>query len=154
MRRTLVIAAATALLAGCGGGGSGDGTMSAGQYRASATKICADTQRETNALGRPKRTSEFKVFLARGLKVTERNLRRFAALRPPKDLEDEHNAILAGERAGQDELRSLSRQLHGDSRDIALLRKVQPKLAQLSAETDRRYRAAGLTSCTENQTTG
>src|SRR3954453_20321205 len=124
MRRTLVIAAATALLAGCGGGGSGDGTMSAGQYRASATKICADTQRETDALGRPKRTSEFKVFLARGLKVTERNLRRFEALKPPQDLQAEHDAIVAGERAGQKQLRALSARLHGDSLSIALLRRA------------------------------
>src|SRR6185436_10918489 len=111
MRRVLFTCAVAALLAGCGGGGSGDGRLSAQDYRDQAAKICEDTQRQTNALGRPKKTSEFKIFLARGLKVTERNLERFSALKPPKDLEDEHNAILAGERAGQDQLRKLSSQL-------------------------------------------
>ena len=128
--------------------------LSAQYYLDQASKICDDTQRQTNALGRPKKTSEFKIFLARGLKVTERNLERFSALKPPKDLEDEHNAILAGERAGQDQLRKLSSQLHGDARDIALLRKVQPSLARVSDETDARYRAAGLDRCTQNQTPG
>ena len=146
MRRALLAAAgAAALLAGCGGGD--DGTLSAAEYRAQASRICTDTQRQTDALGRPKKTSEFKIFLQRGLRVTDRNLQRFSALKPPKDLEDEHNAIIAGERAGQEQLRELSRELHGDARDIALLRRVQPRLAKLSGETDARYRAAGLTRC-------
>jgi hypothetical protein len=147
MRRGLIIGAlAATALAGCGGGGD-DSRLSAKDYRAKASQICAETQRETNALGRPKRTSEFKVFLARGLKVTDRSLQRFAALKPPKDLEDEHNAIVSGERAAQDELRALSTKLHGDSRDIEVLRQAQPQLSKIGDETNARYRAAGLTAC-------
>jgi hypothetical protein len=147
MRRGLIASVlAAALLAGCGGGSD---RLSAKDYRAKASQICADTQRETNALGRPKRTSEFKVFLARGLKVTDRSLQRFAALKPPKDLQDEHEAIVAGERKAQDQLRSLSSKLHGDSRDIAVLREVQPQLSKIGDETNARYRAAGLTSCAQ-----
>ena len=147
MRRGLIASLiAAALLAGCGGGSD---RLSAKDYRAQAAQICADTQRETNALGRPKRTSEFKVFLARGLKVTDRSLQRFAALKPPKDLQDEHKAIVAGERKAQEQLRSLSSKLHGDSRDIAVLRQVQPQLSKIGDETNARYRAAGLTSCAQ-----
>jgi hypothetical protein len=150
VRRGLTLAAAaaaTGLLAGCGGGGSD--RLSAKDYRAQATAICADTQRATDALGRPKRTSEFKVFLARGLKVTDRSLRRFAALKPPTDLQNEHDAIIAGERRAQDQLRSLSGRLHGDSRDIAVLRRVQPQLSKIGGDTNARYRAAGLTRCAQ-----
>jgi hypothetical protein len=147
MRRGLTLAAiAAALLAGCGGGSD---RLSAKDYRAQASAICADTQRETDALGRPKRTSEFKVFLARGLKVTGRSLQRFAALKPPQDLQDEHDAIIAGERRAQDQLRSLSSQLHGDSRDISVLRRVQPQLSKIGGETNARYRAAGLPRCAQ-----
>jgi hypothetical protein len=146
VRRGLTATAlAVLLLGGCGG----DGRLSSADYRAKAAGICADTKRETDALGRPKRTSEFKVFLARGLKVTDRNLRRFEALKPPKELQGEHDAIVAGERQGEQQLRSLSGKLHGDSRDIALLRRVQPQLSKLSNETDARYRAAGLDRCAQ-----
>jgi hypothetical protein len=145
MRRGLIVLAL--LAAGCGGGGSD--RLSAKDYRAQASQICADTQRETNALGRPKRTSDFKVFLARGLKVTDRSLQRFSALKPPKDLQDEHDAIVAGERKAQEQLRSLSSKLHGDSRDVALLQRVQPQLSKIGDETNARYRAAGLTRCSQ-----
>jgi len=146
MRRGLILLGALALLAGCGGG---DDRLSAKDYRAKASQICSETQRETNALGRPKRTSEFKVFLARGLKVTDRSLQRFSALKPPKDLQDEHDAIVAGEREAQEQLRSLSTKLHGDSRDLAVLRQVQPQLSKIGDETNARYRAAGLTACAQ-----
>jgi hypothetical protein len=146
-RRLIVLTPALALLAGCGS--SGDGRLSAGDYRAQASRICADTQRETAALGRPRGTSAFKVFLTRGLRVTDRNLRRFAALRPPSDLQDEHDAIVAGERKAEQQLRAISGQLHGDSRDIALLRRVQPQLARLGDQTNARYRAAGLPRCAQ-----
>ena len=149
MRRGLSLAAiaCAAVLAGCGGGG--DDRLSAKDYRAKASQICAETQRQTDALGRPKKTSEFKVFLARGLKVTDRSLQRFSALKPPKDLQDEHDAIVAGERKAQEQLRTLSGKLHGDSRDLAVLREVQPQLSKIGDETNARYRAAGLTSCAQ-----
>jgi hypothetical protein len=141
----LAVAAAAALLGGCGG----EGRLSAADYRAKATRICADTQRRTDALGRPRRTSEFKRFLARGLRVTDRSIRSFEALKPPKQLQAEHDAIVAGERRGQQQLQSLSAKLHGDSRDLAVLRQVQPSLTKLSDETDARYRAAGLVRCAQ-----
>jgi len=146
-RRLIACALAPVVLAGCGGGGSD--RLSAGDYRAKASAICADTKRETDALGRPTRTSEFKVFLSRGLKVTDKNLRRFEALKPPEDLQSAHEAIIAGERRGQQQLRALSSRLHGDSRDIAVLRQVQPALSKLSDQTDARYRAAGLSRCAQ-----
>jgi len=144
VRRGLTAGAlALALLAGCGS----DGRLSAKDYRATAAGICAQTKRETDALGRPKGTSDFKVFLDRGLKVTDRNLRRFQALKPPKDLQSAHDAIVAAERTGQRRLRAIADRLHGDSRDVAFLRQVQPELAKISSSTQARYRAAGLTGC-------
>jgi uncharacterized lipoprotein len=144
VRRGLITALALALLAGCGGG---ETRLSAKDYRAKATAICAATKRQTDALGRPKGTSQFKVFLSRGLKVTERNLRRFQALRPPKDLQAAHDAIVAAERSGQRQLQAVATRLHGDSRDLAVLRQVQPELAKISSSTQTRYRAAGLAGC-------
>ena len=146
MRRGLTAIALGALLAGCGGGSSGD-RLSAKQYRAQASRICNDSRRETNALGRPTTTREFRTFLTRGITVTQRNLARFERLKPPKDLQADHDAIVTGERRGLDQLRRLSAQLHGDSRDVAVLKRAQPALNRLSAEADARYRKAGLPAC-------
>ena len=145
MRRGLTAVALAALLAGCGGGG-GD-RLSAAQYRARAARICSDSRRQTNALGRPSTTREFQAFLVRGIKVTERNLARFERLKPPEDLQAKHDGIVAGERRGLDQLRRLSAQLHGDSRDVGVLKRARPALNKLSAEADARYRAAGLAAC-------
>ena len=147
MRRLILVAVVT-LLAGCGGGG--DDQLSADDYRAQATKICADAKRQTDALGRPNTTSEFKTFLAKGIRVTERNLQRFDDLKPPDDLKAKHDAIVAGEKSGLEQLKKLSSQLKGDARDVALLRKTQPELARLSDETDARFRDAGLDRCAQS----
>ena len=144
-RRALAALAAVALAAGCGGGE--DGRLSAAAYRARATRICADARRRTVALGRPQTTGQFKRFLAGGIGVSARSLRRLEALRPPKDLQDEHAAIVAGERRALAELRALASRLHGDSRDVALLKRTRPALDRLGAEADARYRAAGLDAC-------
>jgi hypothetical protein len=147
-RRGLAALAALAALAGCGGGADKDDhRLSAAAYRARATRICTDTRRQTEVLGRPRTTAQFKAFLASGVVVAERNLRRFEVLRPPDDLEDEHEAIVAGERRGVAELRRLASHLHGDSRDVALLKRTRPELDRLAAEADARYRAAGLGAC-------
>ena len=149
MRRGLAGVLLAALLAGCGGGGGGD-RLSAGQYRTQASRICNDSQRQTDALGRPATTRQFQAFLVRGIKVTERNLARFERLKPPKDLQADHDAIVTGERRGLDQLRRLSAQLHGDSRDVALLRSVQPELKRISDESDARFHAAGLDRCAQS----
>jgi len=146
MRRGLAGVLLAALLAGCGGGGGGD-RLSAGQYRTQASRICNDSRRQTDALGRPATTRQFQAFLVRGIKVTERNLARFERLKPPNDLQADHDAIVTGERRGLDQLRRLSAQLHGDSRDVAVLKRAQPALNRLSAEADARYRKAGLPAC-------
>jgi hypothetical protein len=148
MRRALTALALAALLAGCGGSGSG-GRLSAKEYRAQASRICNDSRRQTNALGRPATTRQFQAFLTRGIRVTERNLTRFERLKPPEDLQAKHDNIVAGERRGLSRLRRLSSQLHGDSRDVAVLKNAQPALNRLSAEADARYRAAGLPACAQ-----
>ena len=150
MRLRLVGGAAAALvIAGCGGSGGSD-RLSAAAYKTQAERICTDSAKQTNALGRPQTTSQFKAFLTKGIRVTERNLRRFAALRPPEDLQSKHQAIVAAERRGLDQLRRVSVKLHGDARDVALLRRVQPELSRISQETSTRYRAAGLTACAKS----
>ena len=148
MRRGLAGVLLAVLLAGCGGGGGGD-RLSADQYRTQASRICNDSRRQTAALGQPKTTAQFKTFLVRGVAVTERNLTRFARLKPPADLQDKHDGIVAGERRGLAQLRRLSAQLHGDSRDVAVLKRAKPALDQLSAQADARYRAAGLDACAQ-----
>ena len=144
MRARLAAAAlAAAALAGCGGGDR----LSAQAYRAQATRICNDSRRQTAALGKPQTTRQFKAFLTRGIAVTQRNVARLERLKPPKDLQAEHDGIVAGERRGLAQLRALSAQLHGDSRDVSVLKRAQPELSRLSVQADARYRAAGLPAC-------
>jgi hypothetical protein len=135
---------AAALLVGCGGGSD---RLNASDYRARASRICDDSRRQTDALGRPRTTQQFKAFLGRGIRVTERNLARFEHLKPPEDLQGKHDGIIAGERRGLAQLRRLDAQLHGDARDVAVLKRAQPALDRLTAQADARYRSAGLEHC-------
>jgi hypothetical protein len=149
MRARLIAAAlAGAVLAGCGGGD--DHRLSAQAYRARATRICNDSRRQTAALGKPQTTHQFKVFLTRGIAVTRRNVARLQRLTPPKDLQAAHDGIIAGERRGLAELQRLAAQLHGDGRDVAVLRRAQPELTRLSSDADARYRKAGLPACAQS----
>ena len=145
--RRLTLLAAVVVLAGCGGGSH---RLSAKDYRAKATRICVDAKRQTDALGRPDTTRQFKVFITKGIVVIDRNVRRFAALKPPADLQRDHDAIVASQRRGLDQFRRLATKLHGDSRDVALLRAVQPALKRISDESDARFRAAGLDQCAQS----
>ena len=145
--RRLTLLAAVVVLVGCGGGSD---RLSAKDYRAQATRICVDAKRQTDALGRPDTTRQFKVFISKGIVVIDRNVRRFAALKPPADLQADHDAIVASQRRGLDQFRRLATKLHGDSRDVALLRAVQPELKRISDESDARFRAAGLDRCAQS----
>ena len=148
MRARLIAAAlAAVVLAGCGGS---DHRLSAQAYRAQATRICNDSRRQTAALGKPQTTRQFKAFLERGIAVTRRNVARLQRLRPPKDLQAAHDGIVAGERQGLAQLQRLSAQLHGDGRDVVVLKRAQPALSRLSAAADARYRAAGLPACAQS----
>src|SRR4051794_6508309 len=145
--RLTAVALAAAALAGCGGS---DHRLSAQAYRAQATRICNDSRRQTAALGKPRTTRQFKAFLTRGIAVTRRNVARLERLHPPKDLQAAHDGIVAGERRGLAQLQRLSAQLHGDSRDVAVLKRAQPALSRLSSDADARYRRAGLPACSQS----
>ena len=75
---------------------------------------------------------------------------------PHQELKDPAGAYrLSAEAAaaaasGLAQLRALSAQLHGDSRDVAVLKRAQPELSRLSAQADARYRAAGLPACAQS----
>ena len=133
-------AVCAALVAGCGG----DDRLSTKEYRSEATKLCADSERQTDRLGQPDTPAEFKGFLSRGIDITERNLGRFEKLEPPEDLQDEHDAIVKAQRSGLDRLRRLAGELKGNASDLRRLQQVQPDLDRLSDQVDNRFRAAGL----------
>ena len=145
--RALPFAAAlAALVAGCGG----EDRLSTEDYRAQATKICQDSERQTDRLGQPDSPAEFKAFLQRGIEITDRNVAEFEDLVPPEDLEDEHEAIVEREKDGIEQLRKLAGELKGNRSDLRRLQQAQPQLDKLSDQVDARFRDAGLDRCAES----
>src|SRR5205807_8697832 len=101
--RLAVPLSAVVLLAGCGGGGGGD-RLSKSEYTKQATQICKSSQTATNQLAKPTKPADVKPFLQKGIDITQKSLNDLKALKPPKDLQDEHNAVVSAEQDALNEL--------------------------------------------------
>jgi cytochrome c556 len=147
-RSIIPVAACVALLAGgCGSsGGSGD-RLSKSDYQQQATKICTDSEAATNKLTQPTKPADVKPFLQKGIAITQKAVDDFKALKPPSDLQDEHNAVVKAEQNALDELQKVTDSLKGDTSDAAKVQAASPELDKISKDVDAKLKAAGLPKC-------
>src|SRR5437764_12753166 len=119
-RYLLPLAVSAAVVAGCGssGGGGGD-RLTASEYTKQATKICTGSEKATNALKQPTKPEEVKPFLQKGIAITQKAVDNFKALKPPKDLQNQHNAVVDAEQGALDKLKEVTNSLSGDASDAA-----------------------------------
>lgn len=99
--RRLILAAllgGVLALAACGGDDDADNggqRLSAAQYRAQLTQLCADSQREAKQIGGVKgaNASALADYFDKIATVQTRRREQFDALRPPPEFQDEHTQI-------------------------------------------------------------
>jgi len=97
--RRLIIAAllgGAVALGACGDDGDdGGGRLSAAQYRAQLTRLCEESERQATQIGGVKgaNASALADYFDKIAAVQTRRRAQFEALRPPRDLHDEHTRI-------------------------------------------------------------
>jgi hypothetical protein len=90
--RFLVLAVVGTVLAGCGGGE--DERLTRDEWIASADAICADANRELNALAEPTTPTELAELTSQAVDISERQLDRLRDLRPPEEAEEDYGTML------------------------------------------------------------
>ena len=90
--RALALAVCVAVLAGCGGGE--DERLTREEWIASADTICADANRELDALAEPTTPAELAELTSEAVEISERQLERLRDLRPPEGAEDDYATML------------------------------------------------------------
>ena len=96
--RRLIIAAllgGAVALGACGGDDNGGSRLSAAQYRAQLTRLCEESEREATKIGGVKgaNASALADYFDKIAAVQTRRRTQFEALRPPRELQDEHTQI-------------------------------------------------------------
>jgi hypothetical protein len=136
---------AVALIAGCGGGGSG--TLSADEFRQQADAICADANTRIAALTEPSADDQILGFLQAGLPIQQEQLQKLKDLEPPDDLAgtfDEATGLLDQQLAA---VASAADRIGGGGDPAAVVAEAQTKIQSLNDQADAKAKELGLTVC-------
>ena len=142
----LVALAFAGTAAGCGE----DDTLSAQEYRTQATKICTDSEKETDAIKEPAAEKDVEPFLTKGIEVTNGYVESFKELAPPEDLQDKHDAAANAISAQVDRLEALRDEIKGGTDAEKAFSSASTALDTGEKDTDAKFRALGLAKCADN----
>lgn len=149
--------ACTALVAGagCGGdeesgdGASGDGPLTAAEYRKQGNALCKDALREVEAISAPKSPDAIAGYLEEVFDISERVNDEFAGLEPPDELRADHErAVELGEES-EKTFDGLLERVRDASNPQAAVREEFPKLAPELEEAQKLNSRLGLDECNE-----
>jgi hypothetical protein len=143
----IIALGAAAVIAGCGGG-SDDDSSSAAEYREAADAICADSERQTDAVESPSDDpTEVAAFLREGLTIERAALDRLRALDPPEELRADHEQAVAliDERLGV--IEAATERIEGGEDPDAVFESASPAIHASEEQTDALARELGLTVC-------
>jgi Xaa-Pro aminopeptidase len=146
VRHALAAVGVAAALAGCG---SSSGSMSAGEYRNAATKICDDGNRRAAAVPQPKGLGALRDYLDSTLAIVSSETDELRALKPPDDLEADHQAALRAQDAAISSLRALLARLKSGKPTVAELKSDLDRVQRLSSQADAAFRKLGLQRCAQ-----
>jgi hypothetical protein len=136
---------AAALIAGCGG--DSDSGSSADDYREAADAICADSERQTDALEEPSSASGVLPFLREGLTLEQAALDRLRALEPPSELAADHDRAveLIDERLTL--IDAAADRIEAGEDAEAVIQEATPEIEAAQEEADAVADELGLTVC-------
>ena len=127
----------------------GDDGMSASEYRAGAKEICADSERDTDAIRQPTRSTPEAIadYLGRLADVNERAIGRFEELEPPDKLQRPHDDLLAAQRDGQQTVRGVISDLEGGEDAREVLEDSTTRLRELGRRSNAAAKRLGVPEC-------
>jgi hypothetical protein len=135
---------AVALLAACGGGND---RLSEPEFRERANAICADFERQIDALSEPSSAEEVERFAAQASDLARRGVDELRALEPPAALEEDYDRFLDE----GDAVVELSERLEraARDRDVAELQEILAEAEESERRSDRLARELRLDDCAE-----
>jgi outer membrane murein-binding lipoprotein Lpp len=144
-RRVVAVAAlvaSVAVLAGCG-----SSSLSDGQLRARATRICAEARTATAKIATPSQPSEGAPFLNRGVAALAPELLALQRLRPPDGIAGSYHDALVALSDEITSLRSTVKGLRAGNDPIVAIKTLQSELAPVEKQASDAWAAVGVPSC-------
>jgi hypothetical protein len=139
---TLAALALALALAACG-----TKPLSANEFRARASAICAAEQLRSRQVARPLSPSDVTSFVAAALRLGKPAVDKLGALRPPDDLKPPFDSALGLLRRRLGLLTDAGKRLREHAEPLALFATLEPKLAPLKLEEARHWQALALPQC-------
>jgi hypothetical protein len=140
-----LLASAAALTAGCGGGGGGSSTTSPAQFRTQVSQLCANAQKQINAVPKPQSVKDVPPYLDKTLAIAQPYVDKLDAVDPPSQLESPFNQVVSINKQELDLLKKTKSSL--SSNPVAALKKLQRQSDALSQTENARWRQLGVTQC-------
>jgi hypothetical protein len=140
--RLVAITFGAVLLAGCG-----SSTLTSGELRIRATRLCTTAVLRSNEIVLPASTSGGAAFLAHGITIFRPELAALRKLAPPRNLADRYRVALADAAQQLDALVATDHNLrHGDDPVVAI-RQLNLELGPIDARDTASWRAVGAPAC-------
>ncbi|HEX2088032.1 MAG TPA: hypothetical protein VHF89_20260 [Solirubrobacteraceae bacterium] len=145
MRRTLMTLALTAGLVGCGG----EDKLSVEDYRTELRRICADSDRQTEAVKEPTRATPDSIadYLRQLRDINAKTIERVEDLEPPDELEDAHDRALEANREGREKVDAVIDELQGGGDPSQVLSEARQGLEESSNQAKQAARDIGVPEC-------
>ncbi len=138
---------AVAVIAGCGGGSD---SLTADEFRTQADAICADYNRQSDALSDPSSPDEILPSLKEILPLQQDQLTKLKALEPPSELSgtfDEALALLDKQSAI---LTSAESRITAGEDPLTVIGEISDEAGPIGDEADTKAKDLGLTVCGTN----
>jgi hypothetical protein len=138
-----VVAAATILAGGCGGGDSD--RLSAEEFRQQANGVCRDVNQELESMDQPTSPAEVGDFVSRAIPVFQSGLDRMREINPPEELESDFTRFVDESAKAIPAAEKL--QEAAENQDPDALQEAIQEGDQADERSDEIARDLGLTDC-------
>jgi hypothetical protein len=128
--------------AGCGGDGD---RLSKEDFQKQASATCAKYEQKLNTIGTPTSPSDISNYVEKGVPVIEQGLAELRRLKPPADMQEDYDRMLAEVEKSVPAARRLA--AAAAKQDAAGVQKALKEGRAASDASDDIARALGLTGC-------
>jgi hypothetical protein len=140
--RLVAVTFGAVLLAGCG-----SSTLTAGELRTRATRLCTTAVLRSNEIALPASTSGGAAFLAHGITIFRPELAALRKLAPPRSLAEPYRVALADAAQQLDALVATDHNLRNGDDPVVAIRQLNLELVPIDARDTASWRAVGVPGC-------
>jgi hypothetical protein len=137
------------LIAACGGGG-GDQTLSADEFRKQADSICTEYEGRIGDLQSPSSLDELPDFVDEVIPIIEEGNAKLADLNPPEELASDWDRAMELQDQNLEVAHDLQDAIHHN--DTAKVQELLTKLNETDAQSNAIARKIGLEDCGQQNT--